>query len=467
MHANPSPRVRPATGFIYLRSPKDPKRPGVWHCKFRTPDGTQVKRRLGTAWTGKGRPPSGYLTRKGAEDALAVLKKEADDGTLAVAVKTGLTFTACAHEFLRYVEVDRERDPATVRDYKGVVEGYLIPYFGDAPIEALDRDAIVAYRDKLKAEGRALRQVPDGEPKREGKLSNRVIVRHLVVLTGLFRRVRQTWKPEWGPLPDNPAGADVVDRPRVVYSGEFKVLTADEVRLLRAHAPDEQTGVLYLVAAFTGLRQGEIFALRWRDVDFSLARIHVRENYSGKELKRPKSQKVRSTLMSDDVIAALDKLSQREHWTGPDDLVFPGADGDHLGDMAVRRGFYRDLKAAGLRRVRFHDLRHTFGTVAAHSGMAPVALQAYMGHASYKTTERYLHHSPAIEDAAKLTAALGGELASSGNAPELERASDDEDRDPDDTEAKLTGSEDERAEHAEMVPGKVPNRANSAATERN
>lgn len=54
-----------------------------------------------------------------------------------MAVTTGLTFTPVAREFLRYVEVDRERDPATVADYRGVIEGYLIPYFEDAPIETV------------------------------------------------------------------------------------------------------------------------------------------------------------------------------------------------------------------------------------------------------------------------------------------------------------------------------------------
>jgi integrase len=417
--ANPSSRVRPATGFVYLRSPKDPKRPSVWHCKLRLPDGKQVKRRLGTQWTGKGRPPAGYLTRKGAEDALAVLKREADDGKLAVAVKTGLTFPAVAREFLRYIEVDRERDRATLADYKGVVEGYLIPYFEDESPENISRDSIVRYRDDLKEKGRALRRVADGETPREGKLSNRVVVRHLVVLNGIFRRLRQTWKPEWGPLPDNPAGADVVDRPRVVYSGEFTVLSPDEVRLLRANVEDGQMGTLYLVAAFTGLRQGELFALRWRDVDFPLERVHVRENFSGKELKRPKSQKVRSTPMSEDVMIALAQHFTRnpEHEPGPDDLVFPGPDGDYLDDMAVRRAFYKALKDAGLRRVRFHDLRHTFGTMAAGT-LSPTALQAYMGHASYRTTERYLHHSPAVEDAAKLTAAFGGAAAQNTPAKE-------------------------------------------------
>jgi integrase len=399
--------LRPATGHVLLR---DGQRP-TWYAKYRLPNGRQVKKRLAPAWLKKGNPPKGYLTEKQAGRALAVILEEADSGTLAVTVKTGLTFKDAAMECLRYIEVDRERDPATLGDYRGVVQGYLVPWFDEQPIEAVTRDAIVAYRDALKAQGRALRQTAEGEPKREGKLSNRVVVRHLVVLNGIFRRVRQMWKPEWGPLPDNPAGADVVDRPRVVYSGEFKVLTPDEVRLLVAHSTDDQAGALYLVAAFTGLRQGELFALRWRDVDFSLARIHVRENFSGKRLKRPKSQKVRSTPMSDDVMTALDKLSRREDWTGPDDLVFPAADGDHLDDMAVRRAFYKALEAAGLHRVRFHDLRHTFGTVAAQK-LPPVTLQAYMGHASYQTTERYLHHSPAVEDAAKLTEAFGGERRS-------------------------------------------------------
>ena len=404
--------TRPATGHLVLSPGKRP----TWFAKYRPPHGKQAKKRIGLAWTGKGRPTEGYLTRKMAEAELAAILRAADQGTLTTTTKTGMTFEDAAREFLRYIEVDRERDPGTLADYRGVIEGYLIPRFGSTPIERVTRDSIVSYRDDLKAKGRALRKMPDGEEQREGKLSNRVVVRHLVVLNGIFRRVRQVWKPEWGPLPENPAAADLVDRPRVLYSGEFKVLDPDEVRLLITHAKDDQTGVLYLVAAFTGLRQGELFALRWRDVDFALARVQVRQNFTHKELKTPKSGKVRSTPMSDEVMAALDGLSRREHYTAPDDLVFPAEGGGHLDDMAVRRAFYAALDDAGLPRVRFHDLRHTFGTMAAGK-LSPVALQAYMGHAHYTTTERYLHHSPAVEDAAKLTEAFGGSRAASPPGP--------------------------------------------------
>jgi integrase len=400
MHGNPT--ARPATGHVFIRQMKDGKR-SVWYAKYRLPDGQQVKKRLGPAWTEKGRPAAGYLNKKAAESELSMILREADSGTLAVHTKTGVSFTDAAREFLRYIEVDRERDPATVADYRGVIEGYLIPRFGERPIESISDDDITAYRDALKKDGRALRRVADDEKEPKGKLSNRVIVRHLVVLNGIFRRARQVWK-----LPVNPAAAELVDRPSVRYdSGKFDVLDPDEVRLLIANAKDEQTGALYLVAAFTGLRQGELFALRWRDVDFSRSRVYVRENFSGKRLKRPKSGKVRSAPMSDDVVVALDKLSKRENYTAPDDLVFPAEGGGHLDDMAVRRAFYAALTAAKLKRVRFHDLRHTFGTQAAQK-LSPVALQAYMGHAHFSTTERYLHYVPAVEDAAKLTEVFGG-----------------------------------------------------------
>ena len=395
--------TRPATGHVFLRPTKDGSR-ATWYAKYRLPDGHAVKKRLGPAWLSKGRPAAGYLNRKAAESELSAILREADSGTLAVHKKTGVSFTDAAREFLRYIEEDRERDPATIADYRGVIDGYLIPRFGERPVESITDDDIAAYRDALKQDGRALRKVSNGEKQREGKLSNRVIVRHLVVLNGIFRRARQVWK-----LVVNPAAAELVDRPPVRYdSGKFNVLDPNEVRLLVTHAKDEQAGALYLVAAFTGLRQGELFALRWRDVDFSLCRVYVRENYSGGRLKQPKSGKVRSAPMSDDVVVALDTLSKREHFTGPDDLVFPAEGGGYLDDMAVRRAFYAALTAAELPRVRFHDLRHTFGTQAARK-LSPVALQAYMGHAHFSTTERYLHYVSADEDAAKLTAAFSSE----------------------------------------------------------
>ncbi len=88
-----------------------------------------------------------------------------------------------------------------------------------------------------------------------------------------------------------------------------------------------------------------------------------------------------------------------------DDLVFCNTAGGHLDNHAMRRRYYRAIKAAGLRRVRFHDLRHHFATVSARV-LSPSELQYYMGHAHYSTTQRYLHHQPRPEDAAKLAEAF-------------------------------------------------------------
>jgi integrase len=96
----------------------------------------------------------------------------------------------------------------------------------------------------------------------------------------------------------------------------------------------------------------------------------------------------------------LDRLSRRELFTGSDDLVFAGVLGGHLDGSALRRRFYAALDRAGLGALRakpepitFHDLRHTFGTLAVRA--FPLSdVKAYMGHSDIQTTMIYVHHVP-------------------------------------------------------------------------
>jgi integrase len=127
-------------------------------------------------------------------------------------------------------------------------------------------------------------------------------------------------------------------------------------------AASEQDAAIYLTAAFTGLRRGELLALRWRDVDFAGDTIRVRASYAGGALTTPKSGKVRSVPMAPEVASALAKLGHRGHSTDDDDLVFIGEFAGYLDGSALRRRYDIAVKAAGLRPLRFHDLRHTFGT---------------------------------------------------------------------------------------------------------
>ena len=109
--------------------------------------------------------------------------------------------------------------------------------------------------------------------------------------------------------------------------------------------------------------------------------------------------------MTPDVVDALANLKERGYLAEDGDLVFCSATGAHLDHFTVRRHFHSAIKRAELRRIRFHDLRHHFGSMAI-TVLDGYAVQSYTGHQHYTTTQRYLHHKPRKEDAAKLGAAF-------------------------------------------------------------
>jgi integrase len=126
--------------------------------------------------------------------------------------------------------------------------------------------------------------------------------------------------------------------------------------------------------------------------------VRVRASYAGGALTTPKSGKVRSVPLAPEVAKALAKLSQRERFTEEDELVFAAAAGSFLDGSALRRRYKAALQRAELRPLRFHDLRHTFGTrMIAKADIRRV--QEWMGHADIQTTMRYLHYAPRAEDA--------------------------------------------------------------------
>jgi hypothetical protein len=93
----------------------------VWYAKYRLPDGRQVQKKIGPAWTDRGRPPAGYFTKRSADAWLRDVLEQARHGTLPGMVRTGATFSDAAAEYLRYVEHDRGRKPSTVRGYRSAM----------------------------------------------------------------------------------------------------------------------------------------------------------------------------------------------------------------------------------------------------------------------------------------------------------------------------------------------------------
>jgi integrase len=207
------------------------------------------------------------------------------------------------------------------------------------------------------------------------------------------------------------------ERPRV----DFEVYSPEEVLALVRFAASEQDAAIFLTAAFTGLRRGELIGLRWRDVDFPASVIRVRRAFSYGALTVPKSGKARAVPLAPEVAQALARLSTRPLWTGEEDLVFPGETGDFLDGSALRRRYTVAQQLAGIKALRFHDLRHTFGTrMIAVADI--VRVKEWMGHADIETTMRYLHFAPRPEDAALVAKAfrLANDEASFGTwAPAL------------------------------------------------
>ena len=369
------------SGHVWLR---EGKRGATWYAKYRL-DGRQVQRRLGPAWAERGRPPAGHHTRRTARAALEALLTDARRGVLDGQRRSGATFGEAVEEWLRYVEHDRGRRRSTVRDYRLTAAAALLPAFGaETPLERVTQDAVESYRARLVAEGR---------------LSPRTMNKHLTMLHGIFRRAQRAFG-----LAVNPAAG--VEKQPLRRSGDFRVLDPDEVRLLASAAETGEEAALYVTAAFTGLRMGELRALAWGDVDFARSLVHVRRSWSGGELTAPKSGLVRGVPLSDEVARALDRVSRRERFVGEGDLVFPNGVGGHLDESRMRKRFRAALARAGLRPMRFHDLRHTFGTLGAQAWPLST-LRAYMGHADVSTTMVYVHHVPQHDAAARLDAVVG------------------------------------------------------------
>lgn len=374
---------KPPSGHVFRA---DRKRGPVWYAKYRLPDGRQVQRKLGPAWTERGRRPAGYFTKRTAEQALREVLDSARRGTLPGLVATGASFSDATAEWLRYVEHDRACKPSTLADYRSVVRAHLLPSFGEARLEDLTPAMIESWRAGLGSGGRGV--------------SNRTSNKTLTILGAILERARKAYG-----LPVNPARD--VEKLRQSYDPQgFDFYSPEEVHALARAGHDAQDAAVYLTAAFTGLRRGELFALRWRDVDLERSVIRVQASYANGRLTTPKSGKGRSVPMIPELAVTLDELSRREHLTADDDLVFPGKAGGYLDASALRRRFLAAQKRAGLRSIRFHDLRHTFGTLAVRGAESIVELQAWMGHADVKTTMRYTHYREQHDAAARLATAF-------------------------------------------------------------
>lgn len=349
-------------------------------------------------------------------ESAAAAKREAD---------APATFREVAAAYLAWLEDVRDAKPSTLQEHryllvepgtpykrrKGTYAGTIMASLGDRPaVEVTTREinqllAIVAKTG----------------------VSARTVNKHRQLISAIFGFACQ--EATYG-LPENPATAsdrrtepeparldfysveEVEALARSLEDGlhrdpDAPALSDDEAEARRAE--DRQDGELVRVAAYAGLRRGELAALRWRDVDFVRHKIVVRRAVSANiDTTSTKSRRAREVPLPDQAAGALDRLAQRGDFTSPDDYVFVNRLGSRLDGSAVRRRVVRARDAARLRPLRFHDLRHTYGSLLVAGGIDLASVKAAMGHSRLATTERYLHARSASEMAERFTQVLGG-----------------------------------------------------------
>jgi integrase len=358
---NPSRRSY-GTGRLHQKS-------GAWYGRWWI-DGHRVNRKLGPV-----RQPGSRegMTKRQAE---AAMRRQIEAVTTAGPSDQRLTVGEAGERLLERMQV-KGRKPSTIEAVRSALRMHLIPQFGDRPLDRIDVQAVERFVAAERRDGKAPKSIRN----------------YLGVLHSIFElAIEKGWAQE------NPVKRAA--KPEGDGNPEIRFLAIEEVEAVLIAVPDDVLGsiegTMYLTAAMTGLRQGELLGLRWRDVDWLAGKLRVRRAYVRGEYGTAKSRRgFRAVPLADRVGAELEALSQRSAFTADDDLVFGHPHtGAPLDRSKVRKRFKAAVRAAGVRDVRFHDLRHTFGTRMAAAGVPMRTLQEWMGHADFKTTLIYADYSP-------------------------------------------------------------------------
>jgi len=378
--SQPSPRRPRGTGSLFAR--RDRAGREVWYGKWWSGT-TQIKRRIGPK-----RVPSTAegLTRSQAE---AELRKMI--GAIGPAAARGERVTVAEVGELLVASLEAKgRKRATVQTYESHIRVQLAPFFGRRRLDRIGRREIEQFAAEMARTGR----------------SPKTRLNALGVLHSIFEYARRE-----GWVAANPCS--LVDKPRTRGSDpDIRYLEPEEIEALLRSVPDDDLGHverrMYLTAAMTGMRQGELLALRWRDVDWQARRVRVRRNFVRGEFGTPKSKRSsRSVPLADRVAGELDWLHQETVYRREDHLVFAHPHtGKPIDRSKLLKRFKAALKRAEVREVRFHDLRHTFGTRMAAQGVPMRALQEMMGHRDFKTTLIYADYAPSAREAEWVEAAF-------------------------------------------------------------
>ena len=284
------------------------------------------------------------------------------------------TLSAFACEWLTTYAVVNNK-PSEVISKESNLRNHLLPFFDNRRLDEITTRDIERYK------GCKLRGVGGTRAYKPKTVNNHLATLRTLLMTAM----------EWDLISSVPK-----IRLLKVPPQDFDWLTRSESKLFLA-AVDEhhpQWRALFWLALRTGLRRGELFALQWKDVDLDPGAVHVRRGVFRGRLESPKGGRARTVPMTRRLVSVV--ASYKAKAEDKSTFLFPGADGkltryqDH-----VDRPHKGALKKARLRTsLRFHDLRHSFGSQLIAAGRSLKEVQELLGHASITTTMRYAHLAP-------------------------------------------------------------------------
>ncbi|TPM11532.1 site-specific integrase [Mesorhizobium sp. B2-3-11] len=334
-------------------------------------------------------------TKKEAEAELNRRLHQVDEGTF-VERSVATVAEYCRH-WIKTI-APAKASAKTLERYGEIVEQHIIPRLGTTALQKLDGSKIDEFYQHLRTAGRR-----DGK----GGLAPQTVQHIHRLLSQIMSSAVKARKLRQSPM------AAVQTTPKVRRE-EIQVLDDAELQALLRHLKGRSLYMPVMTAASTGMRRGEVLALRWKDIDLDRATLQVaqvvEETKAGLAIKEPKTDRSRRTI----ALPARLVVELRRHrkelaeqrlklGLGKDDkdLVFPTYDGRMRTPRPFSKEFAREAEAAGVPHVTFHGLRHTHITHLLRSGVPVHVVSARAGHANPSVTLNiYAHMLPGQQEGA-------------------------------------------------------------------
>lgn len=316
-----------------------------------------------------------FKTKAEATIALAKVETEIDSGTYVQRDKT-LTFEKIAKEYMD-MHARIHCKPSTIKGYSTFLSCHLLPTFGTVKLIDITPRAIETFISL----------------KLNENLSPKSINNCLTLMGSILQRAVNN-----NQIPQN--AVLKVRRLSIPYN-EMRVLNIDEVKHVLSVAKEHYSDFypLLFTAIFTGMRRGELLGLTWDRINWTSRQIHVLKNLYAGKLAQPKTPAaIRKINMPDELVKVLKEWKLKCPISDMN-LVFPNSNGQPMdADNMVKRRFEPVLRKAGIDKIRFHDLRHTFVSMLIAKNIPVKYIQKQVGHTSIQVTmDRYGHLLPEVE----------------------------------------------------------------------